>query len=560
MRAFVTVVAAALFLGSQSPARERRVTACGVLDEPGTTYILEKDLASPGTCFSIQGDRITLDLNHHTITYGTAFSWEPGQETTEHVHGVLGQACWDKGADAKRCGGSFAFLTVKHGTIVQAAKAPPYSHGIRLGQGSTRGLTAEDLRIQVQSPSSVGIWVLGGDGGHLVRNVVIENRSDLVFNRHQLEGVAVRFRDMAKANEPNRVEGLKVIGGPQGGVLETAKGSKLHNNHISLKGVVTNDFGFYLMGEAIEAAGNTVDGQSRGIMVASAQAVVRNNLIRTHEAAVNEEYGGCQIEGTFGIQLEARAAQAKVMKNDVRVLAEACDARAFRATETKANSANVSTGNIYRAVRAPGSNSKAVGASFSGARDVTLEGDTIEADTSNAEAGWSGAQNIVFRGVTFIKGAHASADYATFWLTPGSNNPQYRRTSADFKIIDPIFRDGAAADSFRIHPIGYEKWAMPAEYSVQWSFRLQVTQSDGSPLAGVKVDIADDRGNAVSSQITDKDGRITPAVLTEFRRFNTPQGVEKETFVYVVRVVSGALKKEFKLSPTAPTSRVEVLP
>ncbi len=562
MRSFVLVLAVILRITALADAQERQIAACGTLDRPGTTYVLQKDVLSAGTCFLVTADRITLDLNQHTVTYGVASVWQPGQETTEHVHAVLGQACWDKGgnADPNLCGGSFAFLTVKNGAIMQAAKAPPYSHAISLGQGPTRALTAEDLRIQVASPSSVGIWILGGGGGNVVRNVAIENKSEFVFNRHQLEGVAVRLRDMSKDARPNLVEGLKVVGGPQGGVVETSPGSKLRNNHIALKGTFTNDFGLYLLAEGVEASGNTIAGQSRGIMASSTKVLVHANVVRTHEEAVNQEYEGCQIEGTFGIQLEARSAQTKVTKNDVTVLAEACDGRAFRVTGTKADSGNLSMGNVYRAIRAKGANTKAVSASFAGARGVTLESDTLEADTFNAEVGWEGAQNIVFRGVTFVKGTNASPDYATFRLAPGSSNPVYRRTSAEIKVIDPIFRNGASADSFKMYPIGFEKWAMPAEYSIQWSFQLAVTQPDGTPFPGVKVDIADDKGHAIASQVTGSDGRLPAVVLTDFRRYNTPQGIEKETFSYVVTMAAGEKKREFKLRPTAPTSRTEVLP
>src|SRR5260221_13002133 len=88
------------------PAPLLPLADCGSLDESGATYVLQKDVSSPGTCFIVKADRITLDLNQHTVTYGTAATWEPGQETTQHVHGILGQACWDKGgnADPDLCG------------------------------------------------------------------------------------------------------------------------------------------------------------------------------------------------------------------------------------------------------------------------------------------------------------------------------------------------------------------------------------------------------------------------------------------------------------------------
>ena len=89
-----------VFLAFPAAAQQRAIDSCGILDRPGTTYILQKDVSSPGSCFLVKAERITLDLNGHAITYGTASTWEPGQETAQHVHGILGQACWDKGGHA----------------------------------------------------------------------------------------------------------------------------------------------------------------------------------------------------------------------------------------------------------------------------------------------------------------------------------------------------------------------------------------------------------------------------------------------------------------------------
>src|SRR4029077_20714917 len=45
---------------------------CGTLSQPNTVYVLQNDVSAPGTCFSIQGSFITLNLNGHTVTYNTA--------------------------------------------------------------------------------------------------------------------------------------------------------------------------------------------------------------------------------------------------------------------------------------------------------------------------------------------------------------------------------------------------------------------------------------------------------------------------------------------------------
>jgi hypothetical protein len=48
------------------------VTACGQLNKANTTYVLQNDVASSGTCFTISAPNIVLNLNGHKITYDNA--------------------------------------------------------------------------------------------------------------------------------------------------------------------------------------------------------------------------------------------------------------------------------------------------------------------------------------------------------------------------------------------------------------------------------------------------------------------------------------------------------
>src|ERR1700680_815027 len=106
--------------GAKSPAAgQKTLRACGALRSGGHTYVLEQDISSPGTCISVQDDDITLDLNEHTITYGS-----DGRKTA--AFGILGIACWDTMltngvANGNPCGGEFDGFTVMNGKIVQAA-------------------------------------------------------------------------------------------------------------------------------------------------------------------------------------------------------------------------------------------------------------------------------------------------------------------------------------------------------------------------------------------------------------------------------------------------------
>src|SRR5580704_6848367 len=65
------------------------LTNCGPLRHRNTLYALQNDVTSAGTCFSIEEDNITLDLNGHTVTYATT-------DGTKATFGVLAADCWEK--------------------------------------------------------------------------------------------------------------------------------------------------------------------------------------------------------------------------------------------------------------------------------------------------------------------------------------------------------------------------------------------------------------------------------------------------------------------------------
>ena len=48
------------------------ITTCGYLNQANTTYILQNDVSSEGTCFFIIAQGVVLDLNGHTVTYDNA--------------------------------------------------------------------------------------------------------------------------------------------------------------------------------------------------------------------------------------------------------------------------------------------------------------------------------------------------------------------------------------------------------------------------------------------------------------------------------------------------------
>ncbi|MGV8151917.1 MAG: NosD domain-containing protein [Candidatus Nanoarchaeia archaeon] len=63
-------------LGNEEAAGIVNINSCRTLDQAGTTYVLQNDVTTTGTCFTITADNITLDCGNwnNSITYGNVDS------------------------------------------------------------------------------------------------------------------------------------------------------------------------------------------------------------------------------------------------------------------------------------------------------------------------------------------------------------------------------------------------------------------------------------------------------------------------------------------------------
>jgi hypothetical protein len=264
-------------------------------------YQLANDISSSGTCLSVQGHDITIDLNGHTITYGTAATNPAGQ----HRHGILAIACWDNETQGNPCSDSanFANITVAgnlgnptvKGKIVQGSAAAAYSHAIRVGQGSVvNGLTVQGVDITISAPSSIAVYTNFSTGGAAIYNNTIHNNVTQILNRMNLEGQSIKLDNESHATVGNMIHENTIIGGAQGGIRETNQaGSKLYNNDISLNASYTNDFCIDAIGVNVEIYGNNCHNtQGRGFHLAGDKLNVHDNTINVVEHSNNLEYGG----------------------------------------------------------------------------------------------------------------------------------------------------------------------------------------------------------------------------------------------------------------------------
>jgi hypothetical protein len=528
----------------QPKSLSRTLTKCGVLSRPGT-YVLAQDVSSPNTCFSIQADHITLNLNGHTITYGEASASIP-------VFGILGVACWDPDyGKGNPCGGSFNNLTVLGGTITQGKAAPAFSHGIRLGQGPATGLTVHDMTFNLSADSSIPIYAYTGAlkiGATVFNNTFINNVT-VIRNRHQQQGQSIKLVD--KVPGQVAIHANHITGGAQGGIYSAVEGTKIYNNIVSQRGTYTNDFGIYAWANRGEVFRNTVTPiLGRGIQIAggSAGAKVYENNVVVIEQKDNQEYEGCQIGGAYGIQFDDLAHDASVYRNTVVAKADQCAAQALRVTESIKGSMNVSHDNRYSAERVGGSEAIATGFGSGGATGFTSERDIFIGDTSAVAFDWDGAQNLIFRECHFVKGKNPSSNFVTFSFRNGQSVPV-----SNIHFVDSVFENRAGKTSTDMKPLLSEgDWPGPSEYFIDWSLTVSVKDQYERLLLGADVSITDALGKQVYAGRTDRNGSVSTA-LSEFRMYNTRTEIRQDIYTPYQLTVT---KKGCSANP--PTVSIEV--
>lgn len=152
------------------PPRAQRIeihSAPATLSQTDTEYVLMQDVSAPQTAFEITVNNITLNLNGHTITYGTADS---------------PQAAYPNGtAGVKRLWG-LTGIVIANGEIVQGGGACQGDISGRncnpvMGAGGRGTFEVGGLRLSYRSPDTSGI--IGGTAIH--HNTLVDSGTHVTY-------------------------------------------------------------------------------------------------------------------------------------------------------------------------------------------------------------------------------------------------------------------------------------------------------------------------------------------------------------------------------------------
>lgn len=377
------------------PATGTALSACGALTRSGT-YYLSQDVSSAGTCFAIGADNITLNLNGHTITYGTG----GGSAPTPAIADCAG---WYTGLAKSQCVGGGGNLTVYGGTITQSANAAPFSPVFWMGQGDGAGGGAiYNLTTTFQS---VGSQFFHGEidgGGYTIQNNTINDNVTNIQHpgqpplgaRAQFQGYVIHTdQESTGSPKPDTISGNTINGSPQGGIADGVAGSQIYNNTIHLTSYYSNDYGVIVTMNNQNVHDNTITGRGRGMDAESSGFILNHNTINVAEEANNSEYSGCELDGTYGIRVKnydwpnstetgtSPSTNFQITNNSITVPTNVCQGTGITLTDMNLLVTGLISGNTFTVTPGAGGLAAALAVEGASGPNITFQGNTFTAPT-----------------------------------------------------------------------------------------------------------------------------------------------------------------------------------
>ena len=518
--------AAARALTQVGPAQPtEKIVACAVLRHPHTHYVLQKNVQSPGTCFAIEADDVTLDLKGHTVTYATARNPAP-------TFGVLAADCWFQPIAGSPCGGSHRNPTVMNGSIVQGPGAAPFSHALRFGQGSNMtAIVVHNLTITVHADDSIAIYSEHLPGGSDVYGNTIYNKVRVISSRTQFRGASIKLDNEEQAKLPDNIHDNVIRGGAQIGIRsDNPAGTKIFRNDISQDAVYANGFCIDAAGDNMQIVGNTCHPvHGRGLHANHSNVLIDHNIVETVDSNQITEYHGCENNGTYGIQIENDENSPQhmtVTNNKVTVHARECEAEAMRMTDLH-NTAIDIHGNTFVAVQdvVAGKPSDKHARAFS-VGDVDGEGmeifnNTMTGDSAIFHEDWDSANAITLKHNIFNSGR------------AGKNTllAEFDNGAKESRHI--VFAD----DTYRgVNPLNghFGEYAGDSWYQISLSVTVHPQRSDGQPLKEAHGAVNDANGEILGFADLDASGNLVFTVAVD--QVENKKPVEKlDHFAFTVR-------------------------
>lgn len=285
-----------------------------VIDQPGR-YILMADLVVERSAILIKSHDVTLDLNGHTVTYGTGhhpvassiMTYNSRQLGNVGHHGITAPDRPDVTEDWMDAGGTtligwnwaFTNVVIRNGVII-AGDGPDLTYSPAVYVNGLKGAVLERLVVAIDTPDSEAMII--GEDSH-VRQCTLIHTGKVVSNRHQILAVT-------RIHQGSRISYTQFEGAPQAGVKAEGAPSQprpfeIDHNIIRQSVMATNGYAVFQnskIGSRIHH-NYIVPYEGRGIHV-NGIGEVDNNYIEVRQGS-NAEYPRMEAHG---IKLEGATA------------------------------------------------------------------------------------------------------------------------------------------------------------------------------------------------------------------------------------------------------------
>jgi len=481
------------------------------LDQSGETYRLTEDVTTSGSGLVFAAEDVTLDLDGHRLTFGTAAdTFRYGVAVPPpypHVNPIWSESditVWNPASGA----------TITHGEIVQAN--PGGARGAAFIAYGQHRLTLNTLGITIYGDDTFAIQ-FNECSDIEVAHCEILDETTVITNRHA--GRAA-IDVMGAPNGALEIHDNTIHQCRQWGIRVKRRDpattwAHVYANTIEPATIVTNGYGVGVQGDRIEVSGNVIDAANgRGIHIELCdEALVHDNDISVVEEPHWDEYSRVSAHG---IKLE-HCTGAEVYDNDVTSYgkAESADAVSNGAAlviGVEAGSNNYIHDNIFTARHLGGS---AFNPSDYGQFATALEIVGVEAGSGlRIEANTFITEDRFFTSSLWHGPAHPDEPVDAGDLTVRGNRWQRQSTSVPTVKHDLFFMDSSVENlrfvdneggDFQDYGTGWP-W-LPCAWSVAYSGSVVTREEGGAPFPEIEVEVRDTEETLVASATTDGEGR-----------------------------------------------------
>jgi hypothetical protein len=396
---------------------------------------------------------------------------------------------------------------VSNGSILQGADNATWGHGIRVSNGN--GTLIDRVNITVQGANTSAVyWDYGLTS--TISNCVLTSNVLTTSNRDEDYGVMVgpSFSGLFYNNT--------LLNGPLSGI-ETDPGttSQVYNNTFSLKTKYTNAFCILLQGPSSTAHDNTIACDTgtyaaRGINPSGSPSASQDQLIYNNTIGVrlfndDQEYGGPELGGVYGIRLK-NAQNVEIYGNNVTAIAAQTDASAFRAVNDVVLLSNIYVhNNTFTVVRS----STNVNANSVKLESLTNTSMVFQDNTLVTNDNWAdclGLNNVTLTRTTLmLQGDTTGAGLivSESWDPSNANvNLLWQDNIYSSATVRSLFENTA----FHTPSGGTDP---NSSFIIGWTTNISVVDGLGNPVANATVTIANGQGVQVYSGITSASGQLS---------------------------------------------------